>query len=291
VNFPGSAAYTKAAGVSLVTNASVRDAARLRAIIPHWFRMLGDEISEVSVLLDPRGPEGRIARLQKGDTTLDSVKETLNELACTFDRFRWRLLDYSTLELVSRVWWQNGTPLRCQDGTPIFAFAAVVLDARCRYVLRADCDMLFLNRGWVGEAVKRLEAGEADIVSPPRLGVESTCFSSRAAMVAWPVFRTHLLPMRAARLDLLRRLHRTLRGRPTFLAFEDSIKEAINRGEVRHLVLPVHYGQSLHVVRAADPASPAFPAVVMQWENNNIPKAQIDAGWDFEWCHWPIEQS
>jgi hypothetical protein len=276
----------QAVGVSLVTNASVRDAARLRMIIPHWFRVLGDEIAEISVLLDSRLPEGRIGRLQKEGSSLEAVAETLGELSNTYKKLRWQLLDYSTLELTSNIWWRNGTPLRCQDGSPVFAFAASVLTAHYRYVLRVDCDMLFLNRGWVQEAVKKLAAGQADIVSPPRLGATPTRFSSRAAIFDWPVFKARFLPMRAAKLDMLRRIHRSLHGRPTFLAYEDSLMKLIERGEIRHLILSEEFGRSLHVVKATDPALPDFPKVVSEWEQGNVPASQIEAGWDFGWPYW-----
>jgi len=286
VNRSESSFSVQADGVSLVTNASARDAARLRMIVPHWFRVLGDEIGEVSVLLDSRLPEGRIGRLQKDGSSLEDVAGVLNELASTYKKLRWQLLDYSTLEPVSGIWWRNGMPLRCQDGTPVFAFAASVLAARCRYVLRVDCDMLFLNRGWVQEALKKLQAGQADIISPPRLGSSPTRFSSRAAMFDWPVFRARFLPMRAARLDVLRRMHRMLHGRPTYLSYEESIIKLIKRREIRHLILPEAFGCSLHVAKATDPALPDFHNVVGEWEQSNIPAAQLEAGWEFGWSHW-----
>ena len=201
-------------------------------------------------------------------------------------RVRWNRLDYSKLPETSQRWWISGQPVRCQDGTPIFAFAAGFEHVPGRFVLRADCDMLFRDEGWVREGIGLLSSGQYDLIAPPRLGDSPLRVSSRAMLFDWPTFSPRFLPMRAARLDWLRRIHRRFHGRPVCLSFEESIMQLVRNGQVRFSVLAPVLGASLHVARVADIAEPGFQQVVEQWENGFVPARQLEHGWDFLPAGW-----
>ena len=269
---------------SLVTNAASKDAGRLLHIIPHWLRVFDQSLVELCVLVDAKPLEGRIADLHATEANLEKVRDVLRLLAGEHKRLRWRELDYGSLEKVSRQWWTQGKPVRCQAGSPIFAFSASIMEAKTEFVLRADCDMLFADNGWVDEGYRQLTADECDVVSPPRLGTNPPEFSSRAFLLNWSRFRARNLPMKLARLDWLRSVQRRVLGRSSVRCFEDTINEQITQGRIRHTVLPVALGSSMHVFRAEDTEAALFPSVVARWEKGEIPRAQIESGWEWNYC-------
>ncbi len=271
---------------SLVTNASAKDAVRLATVLPHWVRVFGGRLEEICVLVDGRPAEGRIGRLHAVGNNLDAVTEQLDRFAAQDSRLRWRLLDYARLPEVSRTWWTVGEPVRCQDGSPVFAFASALLEARGRFILRADCDMLFREDGWLEEGIRLLTSGTADMVAPPRLGNSPSRVSSRAMLVDWENFAPRFLPMRAAQLDWPRRIHRRFQGRPGWRGFEDSLLELARSGRAKFTVLPQKLGASMHVVRVADFSEPRMERVVAQWEQATIPAHQLEYGWDYLPSAW-----
>ncbi len=266
---------------SLVTNASAKDGPRLATVLPHWVRVFGPRLAEISVLLDLRPVIGRIGKLQTVNHDPRGVTEMLDRLAAQYPVIRWNCLDYAKVAEVSRVWWTAGQPIRCQDGSPVFAFAAAVLSAKERFVLRADCDMLFYDKGWLDAGLKLLADAQCDLVAPPRLGNASGRVSSRALLLDLPAFRQRFLPLPPARLDWMRRIHRKLQGRSGWLAFEDSLLAMVARGDARYTVLAQELGASMHVVRINEMAEPRFSRVVERWENGLLPSDQLRHGWDY----------
>jgi hypothetical protein len=271
---------------SLVTNASAKDGPRLAMVLPHWVRVFGPRLAEISVLLDLRPVVGRIGKLHTANHDPRGVTEMLDRLVAQYPVIRWNYLDYTQVAAVSRNWWTQGQPVRCQDGSPVFAFAASLLPAQERFVLRADCDMLFHEQGWLDAGLKLLAAGQCDLVAPPRLGKTSDRVSSRSLLLDWPAFRRRFLPMPPARLDWMRRMHRKILGRPGWLGFEDSLMALVARGEARHRVMPQELGASMHVVRISEMAEPQFPRVVEFWERGLLPPGQVVHGWDYLATGW-----
>ena len=93
---------------------------------------------------------------------------------------------------------------RCQAGTPILPFVRAFDAARFPIVLRADCDMLFHENGWLGVAVDLLMVGTVDLVEPPRCGgviADDAEVSTRALMLARSSWASRVLPLRPTRLD------------------------------------------------------------------------------------------
>jgi len=269
---------------SLVTNAASKDAGRLKHFIPHWLRVFGDRLAEICVLVDPKPLEGRISDIHAVPPDLDAVRGVLRKLSTQHPKVRWRDLDYRALDLVSRTWWTSGRPVRCHAGSPIFAFAASIMEAKSQFVLRADCDMLFYDSGWVAEALAQLASDACDVVSPPRLGKLFPRFSSRAFMLDWPRFKTRNLPMKPARLDFLHSLPRWAFGQTSASGFEDTFVREIENGRIKHLLLTENFGRSIHVFFAEYADANNFSTVLARWEAGELPPAQLESGFDWNYC-------
>ena len=278
---------------SLVTNACASDAARLRLVIPSWQRTFGSRFDELVVVLDTEPPIGRIALLHGDVSTNDlaEVRDVLDALARSDPRIRIETLPGAEgLKATADRWFIEGRPMRCQSGTPILAFArAIDLATRNPIVLRADCDMLFFDDGWLDEATDLLIAGEADLVEPwgvGELNIEATSVSTRAMLLHATHFAERCLPIRPHRLDLPRRIHRRLQGRSTWLALEAMLDCEVSEGRIRHRVLSSGSGSSMHVCTRAEASLVGMAEVAAAFERGDIPEDQVRAGRDFAVSAW-----
>lgn len=281
--------------ISLVTNACAGDAARLRIVIPSWQRTFGDRFDELVIVLDTRPPSGRIADLHGplSPDALEEVREALHALASGDSRIRTDELDDDALGTTARRWFTTGTPLRCQAGTPILAFARAFDAAKeGRVVLRADCDMVFYDAGWLEEAVRQLESEHLDLAEPSHLEERpdpTYAVSTRVLLLDNRQFGSRHLPMRPHRLDALRRLHRWRHRRPPWLALEQMLSIEVEAGRMRHHVMPGELGYSMHIATRADATRPDLPGIVLAFERGEIPPEQVRAGWNFDARAWPSD--
>jgi hypothetical protein len=189
-------------------------------------------------------------------------------------------------------WFGSERPIRCQAGTTIAGYVLAMESARTDLVLKVDCDMLFLDRGWLTQGRELLEQGSFDAVEPPRLGWHErtpASFSTRAFLLRREAFARRLLPMRAHRLDWARRLHRRLRGRPTYLPLEIMLQIEREAERLRWRVLDREGGFALHLTTRADAGLPWAEEIVRAVEGNRVPAAQEAAGPDFRARLWGAE--
>ncbi len=284
----GTRASSAATQVSLATNACSLDADRLRLTVPHWLRAFGERIAEIVIVLDPTPPVGRIAVLHGGEGSLDEVRGALDELrrldSCV------RVKDMPTGAELSAIlgrWFGRARPMRCQAGTPIAAFVAAFDLASGPIVLRADCDMLFHENGWLGAAVEQLRDGHLDLIAPARCGGEPAAVSTRALLLDKSHWASAILPIHAGRLGWLRRAHRRWHGRPPWLALEQMLEKERQSGKVRFADLPESLGCSLHVARRDEATLPVMPSIVAAMEAGAIPASQRAAGMNFDARGWP----
>jgi hypothetical protein len=146
--------------------------------------------------------------------------------------------------------------------------------------------MLFFENGWLDEACARLDARRAVIVEPARLGSDhEPTVSTRALLTCPHELERALLPMRAHRLGLARRLHRQLLGRPSWLALEQMLEIERRRSRLEHVILPETLGYSVHVATRADAARPGFERCVAGIEAGAVPAAQARS-WNFRGEAW-----
>ena len=274
--------------ISIVSNATLADGPTLLRLVPHWLRVFGSRLDEIILVVDSEPLIGRIAELQRGQSTQGRMKEAIQSLEVSDARVRFVSLESIKPTALQRRWFGRARPVRCQAGTPILAFIAAIDQARCDIVLRCDSDMLFCENGWLDEAIQSLEEG-VDVYEPPHLhlGVEREV-SSRAFMIAKQSFYGHL-PLRNLRLDVLRVLHRMSKGRPPWLALEQMMTSSVAKGQLFHKVgRNTDLGFSLHGLKRAWIGSPWFDEVIRFVESGEVPSQQQRC-WDFVPEYWGIE--
>jgi hypothetical protein len=253
---------------SIASNVCLADWALVRHTIPSWLRVFGSSVAEVVVVVDDRPPIGRIAELNPDLWDEDKLWHELSLLKRSDSRVRVVRLSECPSQAVSEKWFGKSRPVRCQAGTPILAFICALETAHYDCVLRTDSDMLFHEAGWLKAAENLLEQGA--VVEPPRLAVETQAVSTRALMVKRSCF-AKCLPIKPWRLSSLRRLHRAIKGRPTWLALEQMLEREKIRGRIKHSILPRTLGFSVHVVRRQYSIEPWFESMVKRVETGDIP--------------------
>lgn len=281
----GRSGSVDAASFAVSTNACPFDYEVISHTLPSWLRVFGDRLTQLHVVVDEEPASGRIAvNRGRAEWRPDMLWKVLMGLASADHRVKVVTLREEPLQQYVRAWFSHGTPDRCQAGTPILAFVAAFETPDAEFVLRADCDMLFCEKGWLALAMDLLACDQTDIVEPPRLGFVTggpgVEVSTRALMVRAAAFRRRCLPISPYRLDVFRRLHRVLHGRPTWLALEQMLDVQRRRGRVRHAVLDSALGFSVHVDQRSFSSPETFVSVVKRIEAGEAPLGQCKAGWN-----------
>jgi len=278
---------------AIATNACLTDAVRLRNIIPSWLRTFADRLDDIVIVVDLQPPTGRIAALHVGYGTSDELFRELDALTRLDQRVRYVTFDPGAAsDSLAKRWFVDGKPVRCQGGTPILAFVAAIEAARSETVLRADCDMLFHENGWLARATELLGSGAFDVVEPPRLGYvrgpQPATVSTRALVLRPREFAARRLPIVAHRVDPARRLLRSLQRRAPWLALENMLDCERRRGRLHHTVLDGEPSQgfSLHVATRQEAALPWFPEVVRAVERGDVPDKQRAGDGNFDATAW-----
>jgi len=282
--------------LSIATNVTSWDCQIIRHTLPNWLRVFGSRVKELFVLVDTTPLTGRIRELRMSETLALPVTDVVGELKCLAareTRIRFGSIDPLAPEaMASANHWFGGTrPWRCQAGTPILPFCIGIDKARSPHVLHADCDMLFSNCEWLDRCQELLDSGAAHLVEPPRLTAAlpgNRCdMSTRAFFLKPATFSKDCLPMRAHQLDLPRRIHRRLHGRPTWLSLEQMLKVETSYGQLRHTVLGGNNGPTMHVPMRAYADSDLFGPMVRAFESGVIPADQLP-DWNCRpsaWCN------
>jgi hypothetical protein len=263
-------------------------------LVPHVLRALGDRFSELIIIADLKPPEGRIRELHGAQHTHDNLLEILHSLAGRDSRIRLATLPKpSEVPLLFDDWFSSTlTPVvRCQAGTPIYAYVYGIYIASNDIVLHLDSDILFKDSGWFDTMTTLLHNKQYAIVEPARFGnplLAPVVISTRA----FGVNRAHLketnLPMSPSRLTGLRRWHRIATGRPTWLALEKSFEHLKQQGRLSHCILPASLGWSFHVPKIDHVRLSGFEKVVESVERDEMPESQYNAGWDFDPAAWTL---
>jgi hypothetical protein len=274
--------------LAIATNVCLHDHDILAHTVPSWLRVFGDNLSSIWIIVDRTLPSGRIGARQDIAPNRQALEKCLLTLATLDVRIHLVALDKIPLEQLSRKWFGRLVPARDQAGTPLLAFIAAFEAPAAELVLRADCDMLFCEQGWLARASAILSEGKADLVEPPYCGTgagSDGAVSTRALMIKPAIF-SRCLPIRACRLDWLRRIHRRLHGRNSFVALEGMLEFARRQRRLRHVVLDNSVGFSVHVNDRCVSSWDRFGCVVRRIEIGNITRAQYDVGWNFTRAAW-----
>jgi hypothetical protein len=286
---------TEATTFGIAANVCAADTAMILHTIPSWLRVFRDQLSEILLVVDEALPSGRIASQHKNGHSNKELYAAIEYLERLDHRVRHRILDYSCALRTSQKWFHETNLLRCQAGTPIFAFLQAIEESSGDIVLRTDSDMFFFDAGWVDRAIELLQSKTVDLVEPPRLGTDlhpyQTAISTRAFLVKRSQFTSRCLPLRAYRLDLARRLHRALNGRPAWLALEQMLEKEKDRGRIRHALLDCNLGFSIHVHDREYPPLEEFERIVSAIESGSVPAEQVSQGWNLVLQAWPSSQA
>ncbi len=259
--------------------------------LPSWLRVFGDKLSDILLVIDPIPPSGRIARQHGASYDAGDIYSAVERLKLIDPRVRSVVLDYSRANATSQKWFLIPSILRCQGGTPIFAFVQAVEESWGDIVLRTDADMLFFDDGWVDEAIDLLQSQTVDLVEPPKLGMTIHPYldiSTRCFILNRSSFISRCLPLRPYQLDWARRIHRALNGRPPWLSLEEIFKREKDRGRIKHVLLDSQLGFSLHVYSREYAHLTDFGQIVSMIESGSVPAEQVSQGWNLVLEAWPI---
>jgi hypothetical protein len=269
---------------SIATNVCLTDASLIRYTIPSWLRVWKKRIDEVVVVVDERPPSGRISALHSAVNSKEQLYSAIGDLMRMDSRIRYVALREETASAIGEKWFSGIVPLRCQAGTPILGFLQAIEEAKGDIVLRTDSDMLFYDNGWLDEAEKMLEQEKFDIIEPPKYGMhlhqDYLQVSSRAFLVSPAIFFTKCLPLKVYHLGFLRKIHRLLSGRSSWLALEQIIEQEKARRRINHQVLDYHSGYSVHVYTRDYAKMERFDWIVSRIETGQLPLEQQIVEWN-----------
>lgn len=276
---------------SIATNVCAADTPIIKHTVPSWLRVFGQQLSEVLLIVDELSPAGRILAHHKQIYTNQDLYSAIKQVTALDSRVHCVRLDYSQASDTSLRWFGEPNVVRCQSGTPIFAYLYAVENVKSDLVLKTDCDMLFFDQGWLEKGIELIEADALDLLEPPRLGMDNDLYgdmiSTRAVMLNRSAFVARCTPLKAHHLDWARTVHRYLTGRPIWLSLEQILKKEKDRKRIRHEVLDSQLGFSIHVYTREYALRQHFENVVVKIESGFVPRRQLDEGWNLVLDFWP----
>src|SRR5947209_10116407 len=99
------------------------------------------------------------------------------------------------------------------------------------------------------------------------------------------------LPLRDLHLDPLRIVHRTLQGRPTWLALEQMMQRAVQARRLTHCIgSDAKVGYSLHALKRSFANEKWFERVIRAVEVDDLPEEQRET-WDLNPELWLLRSS
>ena len=268
---------------SFVTNSTLNDKSRLDVFIPGVLSVFGNHISELLVIIDSKTEEGRIKALHQSDLTNTLDVESINALRKLDSRIKFIDLDYGQVEYISQKYFKLKNVVRCQSGTPIFAFLYAIEQATSPYVFRSDCDILFYNKGFIEKIFDKKD--KYDLIQPPYLNDSVVDFSTRSFFINKKSI-ANKSPLKMLFLDVLRRIHRTSLGRTSFLALEQILQKNIQDKKITCLNLSVATGFTMHVPRRSDFLEDRFFEIYKRFINGDIPFQQLLLQHDYKKEYW-----
>ena len=169
--------------ISLTTNSTMFDEARLLAFIPRLVKTFDNYFDELLIIHDIQKPEGRIALLHNYSNEEVKENEFLDYISSIDERIRIVKFDSKRLKETSKFFFKKEGINRCSDGTPISAFLYGIKAAKNNLIFRADCDVFFYDNGFIKNALKVLKEGRYILVQPPSNWNSFKTFSTRAFFI------------------------------------------------------------------------------------------------------------
>lgn len=269
--------------ISFVTNATEKDYGRLKLFLPNVLRAFGIYIQELVIVVDKLQEEGRIKQMHANSDNINSNAEAIYNLIKIDDRIRIIDLDYQKVEQISQKWFNLDKVIRCQAGTPIFAFLYAIEMAQYPLVIRADCDVIFHNKKIVEKLLQ--EAQYYDLIQFPFLNDDIIPFSTRAFFINKDRI-ARILPIDMARLDILRQIHRIFIGRNHYLALEQIIETNIKKNVLKSFTMSSEFGYTMHISKRSDFIDADIDTIIVSFNNGIIPHKQLLTQHDFFKKYW-----
>jgi len=270
--------------INIVTNVSIYDGIRIKHTIPNWVRIFGSKIESIRIIVDEKPVEGRIKSLHSNNKIIYSVDESICDLLNKYPFINVEKLNYAEAEEISSVFFKKGNPIRCQFGTPIFAFLKGIHSIDEGIILRTDCDLLYYDEGWVEKSIHLLTDNKYDIIEPPIPGEIDYGFSSRCFLVNKKKFMEKM-PIKAYKLDPLRRIDRILNKRSVYLALEQMFQKEIDRNYLLCKKMENNLGFSIHFNHPNDFRINDIEDVIDRIEKDSLPDKQKN-NWNFNQEFW-----
>ncbi len=209
-------------------------------------------------------------------------KDFLAKLRAADARIRIVDCDYSRVKEISRKWFNRNKMIRCQAGTPIYAFLFGLEQCKNNKIIRSDCDILFFNNGFMDQ----LNTDDhPDIVQLPRLNDEPIEFSTRQFFIQKQNIEKKL-PLAPFKLDLIRRLHRYVNNRSSYLALEQMIQLNIEKGKLTFEKYSTRLGYTMHVSKRQEFADKDIAFVEQLFRSGKIPVLQLAYNHDYQKELW-----
>ena len=270
--------------INIVTNVSLYDGIRIKYTIPNWIRIFDKRIKSLRIVIDEKPVEGRIKSIHSNNKNIYELDEVISELLFNYPFIKIEKLNYNDTENISSKFFKHGNPIRCQAGTPIFAFLKGIFSSEEGIILRTDCDIIYYDNGWVNKALELLSENKYLIVEPPMLGQIEYGFSTRSFLIDKNQFMGKM-PINAYKLDILRRIRRALKKRSSYLAFEQMIQKEIHRNFLSHVRIDNNLGFAIHFIYPEDFNNDYIEEIINRIENNSLPnKQKLDC--DFRKTYW-----
>ena len=237
-------------------------------------------LEEVVVVIDKQEETGRIKKLHSNAAVIPLDPDAL-QLKLDDSRLRFVDLNLKALNAVSEKWFNVPGVLRCQAGTPIFAFLYGIEICTSPFILRTDCDIFFLDQGFVSKALSLLP--DYDLVQPPFLNNDRIPFSTRSFFINRDRI-SRKLPIKLLRLDLFRQFHRRLHHRPTWMALEQIMDWNIENGKLDLFRCDISLGYTMHVSKRSD--FDDIETVIESFLEGNLPEKQLLDQHNYIPGHW-----
>ncbi len=269
--------------INIVTNVTPLDGIRIKYTIPNWIRVFDNKIKSLKIIIDEKPIEGRIKTIPNSRNNY-FLNDILDFFLNKYPFIVTEKLNYNEVENISKQFFKKGNPVRCQQGTPVFAFLKGISSIEEGIILRTDCDIIYYDNGWVDKSIQLLNENKYDIIEPSMLGGVDYGFSSRSFLINKKDFMKRM-PIKAYKLDLLRIIDRKLKKRSVYLALEQMIQKEIKRNSLSRKKIDYSFGHYIHFISSAHFEDDKINEVISRIENNSIPDIQQKEP-NFVWEYW-----
>ena len=144
-------------------------------LLAHQIRVWGPMVDRIVVTVDTHRSKAGRYRGTHFDDYLKRLRELVADIATHCPTLEMHEVDYgknAKLEVAQAFFGCDDIPVKAWDGGPFYAYFYGMYQARSRYIVHFDSDMLFGggNTRWVEEAIRVMDADPSLLVTSPLPG-------------------------------------------------------------------------------------------------------------------------